>query len=309
MSANEEGGAAVRKKLEELQALYKHLRSYEGPFDPGFPRTVFHMIFCPPLHCCLDPLEVYGIVQRVFQSKDGKYLSVSFGETPAFRREAATPQDKKAAAILGEIRDLVKTHGVWVTYVDPETKSYFPKVSFMAGTLLPPPGEPVVVPIMEYFEKLRAFDATDPPPPPGELIPPTIDMTDLDQAARTGVELADPIPDLCSSCGTRLEENTAPVRGAEGLMKGSRRCPDCQTVYVRPPRDEELTPEQRAKRDRREAIMSEFLRRIQDEFPPKSSMIGTAEPLEDGSEPEDPYGLLGDLRFGADESWRGGSDP
>lgn len=292
-----EGGDALKAKLAELQAMFRDLRNYEGPFDPHFPRTVFHMIFCPPLRCSIDPLEVYGIVQRIFHSKDGRHLTVWFADKPAFRREDATPHDRKAVELLREIRDLALRHHVWVTYVDKKTGSYFPPNSFMAGSLLPAPGDPVVVTFEDYFERLREFDLTD-PPTPGDLVPATIDVTILTRAARSGAELADPVPDLCSRCGTRLVEiKAAPPPGLEGLV-GSRKCQDCETVYVRPPRDEELTPDQRDERDKRQAVMAEFLRRIEEEFPAPTDAAGAAE-AEGGGD----VGYL----FGSDgEGWKQG---
>jgi len=289
-----EGGDELMGKFAELSRVFEDLRSYEGPFDPHFPRVVFHMLFCYPLRCSLDPLETYGIVQRILHSKDGKHLEVFFGDKPGFRRVDATAQDKKAVALLRSIREIALRHQVWVTYKDKETGSWFPPISFMAGARLPSPGTPFVVSFSDYFERLREFDRYDPPPEPGELIPSTVDMTLLARAARAGAEIADPVPDLCSTCGARLLIITgeAPA-GLEGLHD-PKRCPECDRLYVRPPREEELTPAERERTDLRDRVLAEFVRRIQEEFLPSPEDL------------DDEPGYL----FGSDgEGWKLGWSP
>ncbi len=290
----DEAGRLLIAKMTELQLMFREIRGYDGPFDPTFPRTVFHMIFCPPLRCSIDPLESYGVLQRLFHSRDGKYLALSFGRHPRFWREGPTGEDVRAMKILRVIRDVAKEHEIWVAFKDLVTGSWFPKVTFIPGMLQPAPGEPAIVPFQEYLERLVEFDKEN-PPTPGELLAGSVDMNEL---ARFGCEVATPLPSDCRVCALAL----APYEAGKDdprYMTGARRCPRCRTIYVREPADEDLTPEERAKRDERDAVMAEFVKRIADEFPMTGGAVTIDEVAQEGEDEPDKFGL-----FPEGEPWK-----
>ncbi len=294
---DETAGELLIQKLTQLQAMFSHLRSYSGPFDPQFPRTVFHLLFCPPLHCSIDPVETFGVIQRIFHSKDGKYLAVSFGKTPRFWRENSTGEDRRAVTILREIREIAREHMIWVTFVD-HTGSWFPKYSFMSGMLQPPPGDPVVVPVMEYLERLREFDKTE-PPTPGTLLSASIDAHDITRLILNS-ELVEDMPEQCRACCVDLvaRDPNAPEPSVR-YMKDTKQCPSCRVIYVREPTDSELTPAEAEQRQLRQAVMAEFMKRIDDEFQECRSKATGAGDSDHDHEDEDPYNLF------EGKSWRG----
>lgn len=302
-------GERLISKLAELQAMFAHLRSYEGPFDPQFPRTVFHLLFCPPLHCSIDPFETLGILQRIFHSKDGKYLVVSFGASfgrqARFWRERATAEDRRAIMVLREIRSIAQEHRIWATYVGPND-SWFLPYSSTPGVLQPTPGEPKVVSFDEYLVRLSEFDRTD-PPTPGELLSFSIDMHDISKTIPNS-EVVTTMPDECRVCAVHLADwgaDSAPP--AAGYMRDARQCPSCRIIYIREPQDSELTADEAEMRDVRREVVREFLRRIQEEFPVSSGTV-TADDIAEASGlgRDDPFNLFGGQTFGAsDEAWRG----
>lgn len=296
--------ARLIDRMTGLQSMFSHLRSYSGPFDPQFPRTIFHLLFCPPLHCSIDPFETLGVIQRIFHSKDGKYLAVSFGAQPKFWRELATAEDKRAVRLLSEIRAIAQEHRIWVTYVA-DDGAMVHKYSAMPGVLQPPPGgEPRIVPFDEYLVRVATFDLTD-PPTPGDLLMSAVDMNDITRSIANS-ELVESMPDQCRSCCVDLTERNKEARPPQhGYMRDTRQCPSCKTIYIREPSDDELTPEEMERKKLRRAVTDEFIRRIAEEFPrPKGS--ARAEDIVEGAEPEDPFDLFGGQTFGAsDESWRG----
>lgn len=297
-------GRRLIEKLSEFQGAFAHLRSYSGPFDPQLPRTVFHILFCPPLHCSIDPFETFGILQRIFHGKDGKYLAVSFGAQPRFWREPATAEDRRLISILREIREIAREERIWATYVDGDG-SWFPPYSFAPGVLQPPPGDPVVVPFDDYFHRLVEHDLTD-PPAPGELISDSVDMNDLARLAPS-TQLVDVMPDECHACAAPLtERNENTTTPLAGYMRDTRQCMACRLTYVRVPLGHELTPAESDRRAQRRAVVDEFIRRIAEEFPPPASSV-RGEDVAGPLEPEDPFDLFGGQTFGtSDESWRGG---
>ena len=298
MTDRDEHGKRLVAKLAELQAMFAHLRSYSGPFDPQFPRTVFHLLFCPPLHCSIDPVETLGVIQRIFHSIDGKYLAVSFGGSPRFWREGSTGEDRRAVAILKEIREIARGHRIWVTYAD-QYGSWFPKYSYMPGMLQPSPGEPFVVTVEDYIERLREFDRTD-PPTPGMLLSASIDMNDITRVLLSS-ELVDVMPEQCRICCVDLADRDphAATLPSASYLKDTKQCPSCRTIYVREPGDSELTPEEAKKRELRQAVMAEFLRRIDEEFQSHRARAESSEHAGERDEDEDPYDLFGG------RSWRG----
>ena len=300
-----DAGKRLIAKLTELQAMFAHLRSYSGPFDPQFPRTIFHLLFCPPLHCSIDPVETFGVIQRIFHSKDGKYLAVSFSKQARFWRENAMAEDRRAVAVLREIREIAQRHKIWATYADKDG-SWFPEYSFLPGMLNEPPGEPMVVPAEKYLDRLREYDLTD-PPTPGTLLSTSIDMHDITRVVSNS-ELVSVMPDECRVCAPALTERNAKASvPIAGYMRDTRQCPSCRTIYVREPTDEELTPEEAEKRDVRQADMAEFMRRIDEEFEHLGKRSSSGDELT-AQEDEDPYGLFNGLSFDKgdeSESWKG----
>lgn len=289
-------GERLIAKMSEFQSMFAHLRGYDGPFDPQLPRTVFHLLFCPPIHCSIDPFETFGVLQRIFHSKDGKYLVVSFGKTARFWRERPTTGDLKAIEVLRDIRAIAREHRIWVTYVEPGG-SWFPRYTSMAGVVLSTPGDPVVVSFDEYIVRLSEFDRSD-PPTPGAVMSTNMDMAEASKRFPDS-EVVDEIPGECRLCAATL----SPVRD----YKDAERCTACGVVYVREPKDSELTPEESEMRDVRKAVVNEFLRRIDEEFPISNKMISAEDIANHGREgPDDPFDLFGGQTFGTnDETWRG----
>lgn len=304
MTDTDDQGKLLIQKLTEFQAMFPGLRSYSGPFDPQFPRTVFHLLFCVPLHCSIDPVESFGVLQRLMHSKDGKYLVASFGTPARFWREKATAEDVRALALLKEIREIAEKHKIWATYVDKDG-SWFPAYSFMPGMLNEPPGEPVVVGVLEYLERLRVYDRSE-PPVPGTLISSAMDMHDISRITGNS-EIVEKMPDECRVCSVKLTERNSSAPLLLSYMKDSRQCPQCRTIYVREPTDDELTKEEAKRRDERQVVMAEFLRRIDEEFEHLRKWVKPPEAEEGSAEIEDPYGLFGgklDLGLEDGEAWK-----
>lgn len=259
----EEAGRRILAKMVEVQRLCHGLRSYDGPLEPAVPRIVFQAIYCPPLRCAIHPLENYGVVQRVLHGKDGKHLAVDLGPKPRFWRASPSGNDRKAAGLMREMREIAAEHEVWVTLVD-EGGSFFPSQQLpVAGMLYPAPSAPRTVDFQDYLEQLAEFDKDS---VPGFMEPDFSPRgVDFAKLGRLGdeVEITDEDPTSCTQCAAALVPSR---RASESGFEDARDCPSCRTIYVRVKPESEMTEAELDEANRREAIFGEFVSRLLEEF-------------------------------------------
>lgn len=260
----EDAGRRLLAKMTEVQRLCHGLRSYDGLLEPAVPRIVFQAIYCPPLRCAIHPLENYGVVQRVLHSKDGRYLAVDMGPKPRFWRGSPSGNERKAAGLMREMREIASKHEVWVTLVD-ESGSFFPQQLLpVAGMLYPAPSEPRTVDFQEYLEQVAEFDKDSIPGfMEADFSPRGVDFATLGRLGDE-VEITDDEPVSCTKCAATLVPSS---RSAVAGLEKARDCPTCRTVYVRVTPETEMTEAQVEEANRREAVFGEFVRRIEAEFP------------------------------------------
>lgn len=141
---------AAAEKLMTLGGPLEH----EGYFQSTTPRLVFEAALLPPFTGTIDPLETWGVVQRLVQSKDGKIWKIVDGKV---ERVSADAVEHEAACLVAEARRLGFERDTWATYVCPDG-SFFPPVrKRLPGVLLPAPGPVRLVKLDDYAEGLGNF--------------------------------------------------------------------------------------------------------------------------------------------------------